>query len=50
MSLQYIREYYGVPAEVRRRIRYKGELEGVMVGADGAYIKVVFELGRSQIL
>ncbi len=43
MSLAYIREYYGVPAEKGRRIRYKDEKEGVITRARGGYIGVVFD-------
>ena len=41
--LAYIREYYGVDAEVGKRVRYTGDrapVEGEIVGARGGYIRV----------
>lgn len=43
MSLEYIREYYKVPAVIGRRIRFEETKEGVIVGSRNAYIKVVFD-------
>lgn len=42
-SLEYIKDYYKVPAEVGRRIEYKGEREGVIVAGQDQYIEVVFD-------
>jgi hypothetical protein len=39
MSLEYIRDYYKVPADLGRRIQYTGNkapADGVIVGADDA--------------
>lgn len=46
MSLDYIRQYYGVPAykDVRVRLSYsKVTFEGVIVGADGPHLRVRFD-------
>jgi hypothetical protein len=46
VSYDYIRSYYGVPAETGRRVRFsdKGCLkEGVIVGTNGLYIKIHFD-------
>lgn len=37
VSLEYIRRYYGVPAEIGRRVRIDGK-EGVIAEDRGAYI------------
>lgn len=39
MDFDYVRERYKVPAEVGRRILYKGK-PGVIVGVRGPYIRV----------
>ena len=39
MSLEYIREYYGVPAKRGEHVRYKG-VDGVITGASGPRVKV----------
>lgn len=39
MSFEYIRNYYGVPAEIRRRVRVYGE-EGIIIADLGNYIGV----------
>ncbi len=39
MSLDYIREYYGVPAKRGGRIRYHGRA-GVITGARGPHVAV----------
>lgn len=45
-TLKYIREHYGVPAEVGRRVRYEPRLisptVGVIVGTSGSYLRVRF--------
>jgi hypothetical protein len=42
MSLEYIRDYYKVPADLGRRIQYTGNkgstLNGVITGADDAHL------------
>jgi hypothetical protein len=38
-SLEYIREYYGVPADIGRRVTVYGK-PGVIVGGHGAYLSV----------
>ena len=43
MSLEYIRSYYKVPAEIGRRVRIEGKKEGVIVEAISAYIGVVLD-------
>lgn len=46
MSFDYIRQYYKVPAEKGRRIRYSGGADpvtGEIVGTDGQYIKVAVD-------
>lgn len=46
MSMQYIRDYYGVPAKRGGKIRYTGILstprEGKIVGSSGQYLRVRF--------
>jgi hypothetical protein len=39
MDFDYIRERYKVPAEVGRRVFYKGQL-GIITSARGCYIRV----------
>ena len=44
MSLEYIRNYYKVPAEVGRRVKcHDTTLEGVIVSATHQYINIHFE-------
>lgn len=51
MSLKYIRKAYGVPAKRGQRVRFAPDggtpREGVITGADGAYIKVRFPEHKS---
>jgi hypothetical protein len=42
MSFEYIREYYGVPAELGRRVIVNGK-PGVIADAMGHYIGVLFD-------
>ena len=42
MSLKYIQEYYKVPAEYGREINFENKRKGVIVGARGQYIEVLF--------
>jgi hypothetical protein len=39
MGLEYILEYYGVPAEINRRVIVYGK-PGIIVGASGPHIRV----------
>lgn len=39
MSLEYIRNYYGVPAKIGARIKY-GDKEGTITGFSGAHIEI----------
>lgn len=47
MSFEYIRKYYGVPAERGRQVRCYGEL-GVITNAAGHYLCVVIEGDKSE--
>ncbi|MFT0167535.1 hypothetical protein ACLKMY_00705 [Paraburkholderia mimosarum] len=47
MSFDYIRKYYGVPAERGRQVTCYGE-RGVIVGADGHYLCVVIDGDKSE--
>ncbi|CAN7607787.1 hypothetical protein LJR034_004641 [Caballeronia sp. LjRoot34] len=47
MSFDYIRKYYGVPAERGRAVTCYGE-RGVVVGADGHYLCVVIDSDTSE--
>lgn len=47
MSFDYIRKYYGVPAERGRQVTCYGE-RGVIVGSDGHYICVVMDGDKSE--
>ena len=40
--LEYIRNYYGVPATKGKIVRYKGKL-GIITGASGPHVKVRIE-------
>lgn len=42
MSLEYVRKYYGVPAEPGRRVTVNGK-PGIIVRDSGAYIGVNFD-------
>ena len=46
-TLKYIREHYGVPAEVGRMVRYEpphtAPRVGVIVGTSGSYLRVRYE-------
>ena len=39
LCLDYIRETYGVPAEIGRRVKYGATL-GTIVGTDGVYLRI----------
>lgn len=45
MNCQYVRDYYGVPAEIGRRVTYKGK-PGVIYKDGGNYIAVNFDEER----
>jgi hypothetical protein len=47
MSFDYICKYYGVPAERGRQVTCYGE-RGVIVGADGHYLRVVIDGDASE--
>lgn len=47
MSMEYIREYYKVPAKRGMSVKYQGKL-GLIVGADGAYLKIRLN-GESEV-
>lgn len=42
MTMQYIREFYGVPAKRGARVTVNGK-QGVITGSVGAYIRVKFD-------
>lgn len=42
MSLEYVRKYYGVPAEIGRRVKVDGRA-GVIASDRGCHIGVVFD-------
>ena len=42
MSLEYIRNYYRVPAKKGKIVSYKGKL-GMITGASGPHVKVRLE-------
>lgn len=46
-GLEYIRQYYGVPAELGRRVRYAppghAPQIGTIVGTSGSYLRVSYE-------
>lgn len=48
MSFDYIRNYYKVPAEEGRRVRYKGR-EGVIVSSEGQYVNIHFDGDKKRI-
>lgn len=50
---QYVRDHYGVPAFIGRRVRYTGRLgasarEGKIAGFDGQYLLVKFDDDDSE--
>jgi hypothetical protein len=47
MSFDYIRNYYGVPAERGRQVTCYGE-RGVIIGTHAAYITVVIDGDKSE--
>lgn len=49
MSMEYIREYYGVPAEVGTNVIAQGR-KGTIVGAKNAYIRVKIDGEKNIIL
>lgn len=55
MSMQYIRDYYKVPAKRGARIRWTGAvnsgyIEGTIIGSTGQYIRVRFDKEPSRTL
>lgn len=49
MSCEYVRQYYGVPAEIGRRIRISGK-PGVISADRGQYIGVTFDSDRPYVI
>lgn len=47
--LSYVREMYGVPAEVGRAVRFNGE-EAEIVGGEGQYVWIVLGEEREPLL
>lgn len=47
MSFDYIREYYRVPAEAGRRVRYDGK-EGVITRARNQYVMIYFDGDKNE--
>lgn len=47
--LSYVREMYGVPADVGRRIRYCGQ-DASIVGGDGGYLVAAIDGEDSAVL
>lgn len=43
MSLEYIRDYYKVPAYEGARVRYCRNVEGTITGASGPHILVLLD-------
>jgi hypothetical protein len=47
MSMEYIRNYYGVPAHLGGRVRYAGDpagaIEGLITGTNGPHLLVQFD-------
>lgn len=51
MSIDYIRQYYGVPAMIGRRVEYTGNKItqiGTIMGAHGAHLLIVLDGEDSQ--
>ena len=40
MSMQYIRDYYGVPAKRGGRVRYMGDKTGKITGTKGPHLRI----------
>lgn len=52
MSLEYIQDRYSVPARLGQRIRFTGSSEpqeGIITGAEGAYIAVKFPTRQHSV-
>jgi hypothetical protein len=47
MSLEYIREYYKVPAFKGHKISYRGK-PGVIIGASGPHVKIRLDGEKSS--
>ena len=48
-NCEYVRDTYGVPAEIGRRIRFRGDKEGVIIKDMGNYIGVNFDSDKPGI-
>lgn len=42
-SLEYVRQYYKLPAYIGQRVRYRKDYVGTITGGAGAYIKITFD-------
>lgn len=49
MNCDYVRNYYGVPAEIGRRVSYRGK-EGVIYRDGGNYIAVNFDHEKPGVI
>lgn len=49
MSIEYIRDYYHVPAKKGKIVSYKGKL-GTIIGANGPHVKIRLEGKRNAFL
>lgn len=49
MSLEYVRDYYGVPAEIGRRVTVSGK-PGIISADRGQYIGVTFDTDKPYVV
>jgi hypothetical protein len=49
MSCEYVRQYYGVPAEIGRRVMVSGK-PGVITADRGQYIGVTFDADKPYVV
>lgn len=49
MSLEYVRDYYGVPAEIGRRVTVYGKA-GIISADRGHYIGVTFDTDKPHVV
>ena len=40
MSMQYIRDYYGVPAKRGGRVRFQDRVNGTITGTKGGHLRI----------
>ena len=43
MTMQYIRDYYGVPVKTGGRVRVLGKHKGTIIEASGQYLKIMLD-------